>query len=220
MTDHGEPGGTDPEVDRVEALLREMTSEDGDLLQLPDDVWAGIEAEVGLADERADIVVLEQRRRFRPTIAAIGAVAAAAAIVVIVGVIAIVAQDDGPTVVASAELAYDPVSFDELGADAAADVSLVDNDGTLRVEIDDSDLPSASAESADLELWLIEPDADGNPAQLVSLGLIDPDDPGEFEVPAAYDPDVYFVVDISIEPRDGNADHSGRSILRGPLTAI
>jgi len=140
--------------------------------------------------------------------------------VIIIGGIAVVAQrdDSGPTIVASADLAYDPVSFDQLGSDAAARVSLIDDDGTLRVEIDESELPSPTGESADLELWLIEPDADGNPADLVSLGLIDPDNPGDFEVPAAYDPDIYFVVDISVEPRDGNANHSGRSILRGPLT--
>ena len=111
-----------------------------------------------------------------------------------------------------------PTSFDELGSDAAARVSLIDDEGNLRVEIDESDLPSPSGESADLELWLIEPDADGNPAELVSLGLIDPDNPGDFEVPPTYDPDIFFVVDISVEPRDGNASHSGRSILRGPLT--
>ena len=139
---------------------------------------------------------------------------------IIVGGIAVVTQRDegGPTVVASAELAYDPMTFDELGADAAARVSLVDDDGTLRVQIDESDLPRPSGESADLGLWLIAPDADGKPAELVSLGIVDPDNPGDFEVPAAYDPGIFFVVDISVEPRDGNANHSGRSILRGPLT--
>ncbi|MFT7601585.1 MAG: anti-sigma-K factor RskA [Acidimicrobiales bacterium] len=218
MTDQHEPEGTDSDIDRVEALLREITHDDGELLELPDDLWAGIQTEAAMADHRANVVVLDRRRRFSPRLAAVSAAAAAA--VIIVGGIAVVAQRDErkPTVVASADLAFDPTSFDDLGADAAARVSLVDDDGTLRVEIDESDLSSPIGESADLELWLIEPDADGNPAKLVSLGLIDPDSPGDFEVPAAYDPDIYFVVDISVEPRDGNANHSGRSILRGPLT--
>lgn len=220
MTDHREPGGTDSDIGRVEALLRETTHEDGELLELPDDLWSGIQAEVevDLSDDHANVVVLDRRRRFSPRMA----ISAAAAAVIIIGGIAVVAQrdDSGPTVVASADLAYDPVSFDDLGANAAARVSLIDDDGILRVEIDESDLPSPSGESADLELWLIEPDADGNPAELVSLGLIDLDNPGDFEVPAAYDPDIFFVVDISVEPRDGNASHSGRSILRGPLTEI
>ena len=103
-------------------------------------------------------------------------------------------------------------------ADADALVSLHDADGTFRLSVDESDLPDLNAETADLELWLIQPDADGNPADLVSLGLIDPTDPGTFDVPEGFDPDVFFVVDISVEPRDGNAAHSGRSILRGALT--
>ena len=103
---------------------------------------------------------------------------------------------------------------------AAARVALVDDDGKLLVEFDEADLPKPNDESADLELWLIQPDADGNPAKMVSLGLVDPRKPGDFEVPAAYDPTVYFVVDISVELHDGNASHSGRSILRGPLTKV
>lgn len=218
MTDHHEPGGNDGDIDRIESLLREMTTDDSELVEPPGDLWDNIEAQVKLTDDQANVVALDRRRRFSPRIAAISAAAAAA--VILVGGIAIVSQRDSsePTVVASAELAYDPVSFDQLGADAAAHVSLVDEDGILRIEVDDSDLPSPSGESADLELWLIEPDADGNPAQLVSLGLIDPEKPGDFVVPDGYDPDVYFVVDISVEPRDGNANHSGRSILRGPLS--
>ena len=47
--------------------------------------------------------------------------------------------------------------------------------------------------------------------------MIDPTDPGSLTVPAGYDPDAYYVVDISIEPRDGDTAHSGRTILRGPL---
>lgn len=217
MTDQKTRGGGG-DIDRIEDLLREMTTDDSELLELPAELWDDIETEVRQPGDQANVVTLDRRGRISRKITAIAT--AAAAVVIIVAGITFVTQRDGinPTVVASAELAYDPVSFDDLGADAAAHVSLIDDDGELRVEIDESDLPSPVGESADLELWLIEPDADGNPAQLVSLGLIDPERPGDFVVPAAYDPDVYFVVDISVEPRDGNADHSGRSILRGPLT--
>ncbi len=52
---------------------------------------------------------------------------------------------------------------------------------------------------------------------MVSLGDIDEDGAREFEVPAGYDPELYSVVDISIEPHDGDDSHSGRSILRGAL---
>jgi anti-sigma-K factor RskA len=217
MTDHTPPG-TNDDIDHIETILREMTGEDAELVEPPADLWDNIETQLQGTDDQANVVVLDQRRRFSSKIAAIST-AAAAAVIIVVGVTVVAERDDGgATVIAGAELAYDPNSFDELGADSAAHVSLIDDDGTLRVDIDESNLPSPSSESADLELWLIEPNADGNPAELVSLGLIDPENPGDFEVPAAYDPDVYFVVDISIEPRDGNANHSGRSILRGPLT--
>jgi anti-sigma-K factor RskA len=219
MTDH-QRRGNDGDIDRIEALLREMTGEDAELVEPPADLWDNIETQLQGTDDQANVVVLDRRRRFSSKIAAISA-AAAAAVIIVVGVTVVAERDDGGvTVIAGAELAYDPISFDQLGADSAAHVSLIDGDGVLRVEIDESNLPSPSGESADLELWLIEPDADGNPADLVSLGLIDPEKPGDFEVPAAYDPEVYFVVDSSIEPRDGNANHSGRSILRGPLAQI
>jgi anti-sigma-K factor RskA len=81
----------------------------------------------------------------------------------------------------------------------------------------DSQLPVPLEGREDLELWLIEPDDAANPIDLVSLGLVDPNDPGVFEIPTDYDPSTFSVVDISVEPRDGEPTHSGRSILRGPL---
>ncbi|MGC1511743.1 MAG: anti-sigma factor [Acidimicrobiales bacterium] len=205
--------------DRVEALLRELTAEDAELVAPPADLWAGIETQLHRDEDHAGVISLDRRRRFSRRIATITAIAAA--LVMVVGITVVVQRDHAePTLIARADLAYDPVKFDELGAHAAARVALVDDDGKLFVEFDKSDLPRSKDESTDLELWLIHPDADGNPAQMVSLGLVDPRKPGEFEVPAAYDPTVYFVVDISVEVRDGNASHSGRSILRGPLTKV
>ena len=69
-------------------------------------------------------------------------------------------------------------------------------------------------------MWLIRPDAEGNVADLVSLGVIDPESPGSLAVTAGYDPGDYSVVDISVEPRDGDAGHSGRSILGGSLRGV
>jgi len=216
MTDRQEPAEGTGNQD-IQTLLRQMTSEDAVLVAPPFDLWDRIEAEAGVADDQTKVVPLNGRRRFSLRTPVLTAVAAAT--VAIVGGIAVVTQraEAGPMVMANAELAYDPANFDELGAGAAAQVSLIDEEGMLRVEITESDLPRP-LESADLELWLIEPDADGKPKALVSLGLVEPDTLDDFEVPADFDPDVYFVVDISVEPRDGNADHSGRSILRGPLT--
>ena len=107
-------------------------------------------------------------------------------------------------------------NFDALGARARAGADLIAGDGGHSIELVDAALPSPEA-GADLEVWLIRPDDEGNVADLVSLGVVDPADPGSLDVPAGYDPGAYFVVDISVEPRDGDPTHSGRSILRGPL---
>ena len=69
----------------------------------------------------------------------------------------------------------------------------------------------------DLELWLIEPDASGQPVDVAPVSLINDATPGVYAVPAGLDPSSHYIVDISIEPRDGDAAHSGQSILRGPL---
>ena len=93
---------------------------------------------------------------------------------------------------------------------------LVNDGGALRVEVDEADLPSVEGAGADLELWLIDPDPDGVPEDLVSLGPLDPVSPGPRTVPASIDPATFSVVDISVEPRDGDPTHSGRSILGEP----
>jgi anti-sigma-K factor RskA len=236
MTDRHEPSEDHPDDVEIERLLRDLEPDDGELLELPADLFGLIAAEVAIVDQAPgsiattdrsaaatvslddNVVSLDRRRLLSRRGKAVSAIAAA--VLLIAGSMAIVAQSDAnnSSVVATANLAYDADAFDELGANAIASVTLVDDDGTFHLEIDRSVLPSPTGESADLELWLIQPDADGNPADLVSLGVIDPSNLGDFVVPESHDPDIYFVVDISVEPRDGDAAHSGRSILRGPLT--
>lgn len=65
---------------------------------------------------------------------------------------------------------------------------------------------------------MISTDEAGAITDVQPVSLVDPTSPGTYAVPPGLDPDVYTVVDISIEPRDGDAAHSGRSILRGGLT--
>ncbi|MCY4632315.1 MAG: anti-sigma factor [bacterium] len=203
---------SDPDL---EAMLRDLNPEDLELLEPPDEVWDGIESAVRAADDTdATVVGLESRRwTVRRTVLGV----AAALVLVAAGVAAYtLTRDDPAVVVATASLAYDPEKFDALGAQARAGADLIAEDGRHSIEFVDAALP-APEPGADLEVWLIKPDDKGNVADLVSLGLVDPADPGSLEVPAGFDPGAYFVVDISIEPRDGDAGHSGRSILRGPL---
>lgn len=202
----------------LEAMLRDLDAEDLELLEPPAEVWEGIETAAGVTDDTAGAVVdLEsRRRRARRTVLGI----AAALVLAAAGVAGyVLARDDPAVVVATASLAYDSETFDALGAQAEAGADLVVEDGMHSIAIVDAALPAPEA-GADLEVWLIRPDEEGNVADLVSLGFVDPDDPGSLDVPTGYDPDIYYVVDISVEPRDGDPTHSGRSILRGPLSDI
>lgn len=208
----------DPRDHALEELLRGLEENDLELLDPPDEIWQGIESAVGVdRDAQASVVPLDSRRRnlLRVFIGAAAAVAAA-----FIGVFAFVSlSEDADEVLATATLAYDPLSFDSLGATAAAGANLVSEDGRLTVALVDATLPFPG-DGADLEVWLIQPDDQGNVADLISLGVVSPTDPESLEVPRSHDPAVYFVVDISVEPRDGDAAHSGRSILRGALMDV
>ena len=208
----------DPRNDALEGLLREMEEKDLDLLEPPDEIWQGIESTLrNDQDAPASVVSLDSRRR-TPRRGFLGA--AAAVVAAVIGIVAFVALSrDADEILATATLAYDPLTFDSLGATAAAGANLVSADGRLTVKLFDAVLPSPG-DGADLEVWLIQPDEEGNVADLISLGVVNPTDPESLEVPGSYDPTVYFVVDISVEPRDGDASHSGRSILRGPLSNV
>lgn len=199
----------------LEAMLRDLDAEDLELIEPPADVWEGIETAAGVTGHTAgDVVDLESRRRkARRMVLGI----AAALVLAAAGVTGyVLTRGDPAVVVASASLAYDSETFDALGAQARAGADLIAEDGMHSIAIVDAALPAPEV-GADLEVWLIRPDDEGNVADLVSLGIVDPDDPGSLDVPTGYDPADYFVVDISVEPRDGDPAHSGRSILRGPL---
>lgn len=202
----------------LESLLRSMETEDLELLDPPEEIWQGIEASIASDREaRATVIPLESRRRTARRVL-IGVAAALIAAVIGFGAF-LTLRDDTGEILATATLAYDPASFDSLGAAAAGGANLVSHDGKLSIDIVDAALPSPGG-GADLEVWLILPDDEGNVADLVSLGVVNPTDPESLEVPASHDPSAYFVIDISVEPRDGDASHSGRTILRGPLTSV
>jgi hypothetical protein len=128
----------------------------------------------------------------------------------------VVAQRHDPEeVVATAVLTHDAATFDPRGADASATARLLEHDGRYEIQLSAAELPTVPDD--DLELWLIEPDAEGKPKDIAPVSLISSSKPGVYDVPAGLDPSSHYVVDISIEPRDGDAHHSGQSILRGPL---
>lgn len=207
------------ELAAIEADLRRLDPGDLELPAPPGAVWDRIEAAIPDAAPAAPVTSLARHRSRRRIGARAMLLSAAAAVVLVVvaGVVVLAPGDDG-TIVATADLRFDPAAFDPLGATASAEVSLVRDGDRYELAIDRAVLPDPAASDADLELWLIRADADGNVADLVSLGLVTGDE-GTFVVPDGFDPATYDVVDISVEPHDGDPAHSGRSILRGQLDA-
>jgi Anti-sigma-K factor rskA len=206
------------DVTDIEALLAELEVDDLDLATPPQEVWAGIERRT--ADDRvtqvapamAPPVSIDARRRPGGRWAM---AAAAALVLVLAGAIVLANRGSQAEVLSSAVLTFDPTAFDPRGADATATAELIERSGRLEIRLRDVDLPSLTGD--DLELWLIQPDADGNPLDIASVALVKGSGSGSYQVPAGLDPDSHYVVDISIEPHDGDAAHSGQSILRGAL---
>jgi anti-sigma-K factor RskA len=207
--------GPDDEFAEIEALLREIQPADFERTEPPADAWAAIADDISSEPSgAANVTSLSGRRGLRRPLLAV----AAAAALLVAGSVFAYTRDSGADVLATAVLTYDPVSFDPLGSEASATVSLIDDSSGLAISLDEASLPNDLGPDADLELWLIDADENGNVIDLVSLGDLDNDDDNSFGIPSGYDLAVYSVVDISVEPRDGDATHSGRSILRGMLS--
>lgn len=208
--------------ERIDAILRSMSTDDLDLDTPPDSVWAGIEAGAGVTvaeePQLAPVVDLASRRRVPVLLAAV-----AAALVIVAGLaVVLVSDDSGPAEVASAELVFfpDDPGFPEVFEGRSAEVTLLTKGDAETIRVDAADLPAAGDDS-DLEIWLIGV-TDDEIQVIQPLGLVDdPDNPGAFAVPADFDRSAYdaVAVDISIEPHDGDAAHSGMSIVRGILSA-
>ncbi len=155
-------------------------------------------------DERAepDAAVLPFRPRRRPALLVAAAVLAGA--VVGAGVVAVVQnRDDGEAVTA---VALDPLADNEASGRAEV-VELDDGSRVVQVELD---APALDAEY--YELWLIDREVVG----MVPLGVVRPGTQ-TVELPADLDLGQFPLVDVSVEPLDGDPTHSGVSVARGEL---
>jgi hypothetical protein len=113
----------------------------------------------------------------------------------------------GGDVVATARLEPLP-QWDATGSAAL----VVEPGGARRLDVD----LTAGGDPADPggfhEVWLLTTDVSG----LVSLGVLD-GATGSFPIPAGLDLAQFPVVDVSLEPLDGDPAHSGDSVVRGSL---
>ena len=175
----------------------------------PAEVWGRIAAETGVDPWGRAAVALDSTTRRS---AACGrsrrtgllvAASIAGVLLGIGGTIAWQSLDDAADVVATASLAALP---DKVGSGEA---EVVDTSAGRELELQlDTPLPS----DAFLQVWLLSPDA----TRMYPVGVISGKS-GHWTLP----PDVtlaeYPVVDVSIEPYDGEAAHSGDSVVRGTL---
>lgn len=211
MTDAHEPLGEADELAELRALASRLGPDrsEPDWDRPPEGLWDRIAADVGVPSKGAatgrvpesaipgTVVSMAARRRLPWVIGAV-----AAAIVLIVGAIALVREPSPePTVLATAPL-------DRLGPTGSGSAKLVDTDGEVRLRVETADLDPGDGF---LEVWLI----DEGVTKLVSLGPIRSD--GTYDLPAGLDPEAFPVVDVSVEPLDGDPNHSGDSLLRGQL---
>jgi hypothetical protein len=197
------------ELRAVVATAREVEPEDQPVAP-PPAVWEAVSAELGLrgvaaGDELAARRMPTGRRRGALLLAAAAAVTGIA--VGAAGAL-LLSGDDGTApaqVVAQADLAALP----EHQGSGSATVHTSDGERVLVVDV--SDLTKGDGF---YEVWLLDSEAQ----RLVSLGLLEGDE-GRFPLPEQVDVGEYPVVDVSIEPTDGDPAHSGNSVVRGTLSS-
>ena len=211
---------------RIGALLHSMTEDDLEFAAPPADLWNDIEAAV-FADSPSGTVgeesgesptnnVVDITSRFRRGTAFFAA--AAAAVVVVIGALVVAASgNDSPSfeVVGDARLDWQEGFVDE-GVALTVDATILGTGSAQAVQLSAAALPPRAGE--DLELWLIGIDAAGE-LTISTLGIIESDADGTYEVPDDFDSSAFdtVLVDISYEPRDGDETHSGASIVRGEV---
>lgn len=176
-------------------------------------VWEAIAGEVA-ADSPAVASVIPPaetssrrhhapRRRRGPRLALVVSALTAAAAAVAIALVILIPR---PVGIATATLDAFP---DHPGARGTAELER-EPDGTEHVRVElDADVPDDGFR----EVWLLTEDG----SALVSLGVLD-GSAGSFTVPGDVDTSRFSVVDVSQEPTDGGAEHSGDSIVRGQLT--
>lgn len=150
--------------------------------------------------------VSRARSRWGGRTAVLTLVAAAVLLVLVPIGLSLSSDGDDPVVLASAQL-------EVLTADAASGSAelVAADDKLLELELD-----ATAPDGEYLELWLLAVDDEGLTADPISLGRVNGS--GQYAIPAGVDTSVFDVVDVSIEADDGDASHSGKSVLRGALT--
>lgn len=173
----------------------------------PDRVWESIRSEVfGPQSPTPTARRTRSRRRWSFSLAPVAFAGAAASVVAVVavGVFTGPGESTAPVTVAGADLA----ALDTRGVSGTAGVVAAPAGRTL--ELDVANLQTQ--DGAFYEVWLISPDV----SRMVSLGAV-AGAGGSLPIPEGLDLAGYPIVDISLEPLDGDPEHSKVSLARGEL---
>jgi anti-sigma-K factor RskA len=195
----------DEELSDLRSLVERAQLDDIEWEPVPPELWNRVAAEVGAGTQRTITASHDEeagsmsasRRWWRAGLAGVAAAAALAIAVVVV------VDDDEPDVQVLSAVDLEPVVGSGSGR---AELVSVGDSLQLRLETEGLDTPDGY-----FEVWLIDPSV----TQLVSLGPLRAD--GEYDVPTGVEAAAFPVVDVSVEPVDGDPAHSGESVLRGQL---
>jgi anti-sigma-K factor RskA len=194
----------DNELAELRSLVERAAPHEIDWEPTQPEMWSRIAAEVE-ADRQHTLAPVRDLPASPPSTsrrwwqAGLAVAAAAAAVIAVV----VVVDDDEP-----AEQVLSAVDLEPVVGSGSGRAELVSADETLqlRLETDGLDAPDGY-----FEVWLIDPSV----SAMVSLGPLRAD--GEYDLPPGVDAAAFPIVDVSVEPVDGDPAHSGESVLRGQL---
>ena len=149
---------------------------------------------------RGDVVRELRPRRSRLLLAV--AASLAAGIAIGAGTVALLNRDDADPIVAA-----DLEPLDEWDASGNAAVLATADGDRLRVELD-----APETDDGYYEVWLLEPAVE----RMVQVGVVR-GGTTTLALPEGIDLAEYPIVDVSLEPLDGDPTHSGVSVARGEL---
>lgn len=180
---------------------------------------ASTEPDVGGNDRGAaptDPVGPRRGRRFGTgTLLAVAAAALAIGAVAGGGVVSGIDSDPPLAAPAPSPTVLVQVRLDALpqpvARNASGSAEVVQVSGTRELVVDVSDLARTDGF---LEVWLI----DKSVKRMVPVGVI-AGSQGRFTLPEGLDLGDYPIVDVSVEPLDGDPAHSGASVLRGVISS-
>ena len=167
------------------------------------DAWAGSTAgDAGVGSSAGDAGVERRRSYGRGILTLAASVAAILGLGIGLGTAGLLSAEEQSPPVATVQL--DPLP----GKSGGGTADLIQSGQELQVSVTGLD-----ARTGYYELWLINSDGQ----RMVSLGVLDPGQSGTYRIPDNMTSQGYRIIDVSLEPNDGNPVHSRDSIVRGTL---